>query len=168
MLCTESKFVQSPCCRRYNPAPSVPTHSAPSGVGSTESTGLLFQLSGGEMVSRLFGRMRASPAPVPHHRFFSRSSHDEITQSEGNPFVRSRCNAGVFVWSAKNSHRPSLDVPPASTLTEVSAKFATMFHPHGAPPKSATHCPSFHFRMPPLQATQSPPSRLAAIPWIYG
>src|ERR1035437_6272330 len=164
MPCAESKFVQPPFCRRYNPAPSVPTHNAPSSAGSTESTGRLFQLSGGDMVSRLFGRMTTSPAPVPHHRFFSRSSHNEITQSEGNLFVWSRCNAGVFVCSAKTSHRPSLDVPPASTPAEVSAKFATMFHPHGATPKSATHSPSFHFRIPLSQATQTPPSRLATIP----
>src|SRR5208282_516284 len=99
MLCAESKFVQLPFCRRYRPAPSVPTHSAPSGIGRMESTGRLFQLSGGDMILRLLGRMTTKPAPVPNHRFFSRSSHDEITQSEGNPFVRSRCKAGVFVWS---------------------------------------------------------------------
>src|ERR1700690_87751 len=97
MPCAELKFVQSLFCRRYKPAPSVPIHRAPSGAGSTESTGQLFHLSGGEMVSRLFGRMTTSPPPVPHHRFFSRSSHNEITQSAGNPFVWAKCNEGVFV-----------------------------------------------------------------------
>src|SRR5208283_3295701 len=164
MPCAKSKFVQSPFCRRYKPAPSVPTHSAPSGAGSTERTGQLFHLPGGEMVSRLFGRMTTSPPPVPHHRFFSRSSHNEITQFDGNPLARSRCNAGVFVESGKTSHRPLADVPPASTLVEISKKFATMSHPHGAAPKSTVHWLSFHLRMPPLLATQNPPSRLAAIP----
>src|SRR5450755_3958980 len=131
MPCAESKFVQPPFCRRYKPAPSVPTHSAPSGVGSTDSTARLFHLSGGETVSRLFGRMTTNPAPVPHHRFFSRSSQNEITQSDGSPLVRSKCNAGVLVESGKTNHSPSLDVPPASTPEEVSTKFATTFHPHG-------------------------------------
>src|ERR1035441_5055570 len=121
MPCGESKFVQVPFCSRYRPAPSVPTHSAPSGAGSTESTGRLFQLSGGEMVSRLFGRMTTSPAPVPHHRFFSRSSHNEITQFDGNPLVSVKCRAGTFVWSGKKSHRP--DAPPASAPEEVSTRF---------------------------------------------
>src|ERR1039458_3067040 len=164
MPCAGSKFVQSPFCKRCKPAPSVPIHNAPSGAGSTQSTGQLFHLSGGEMVSRLLGRITTSPAPVPHHRFFSRSSHNEITQSDGNPLVRSMCTAGVFVESGKTSHKPSLVVPPASTPVEVSKKFGMVFHPHGAAPKSAVHWPSFHLRMPLLLATQNPPSRLAAIP----
>src|SRR5450755_330776 len=131
MPCAESKFVQPPFCRRYNPAPSVPTHSAPSGVGSTDSTARFFHLSGGETVSRLFGRMTTNPAPVPHHRFFSRSSQNEITQSDGSPLVLVKCTAEVFVRPGKTNHSPSLDVPPASTLSEVSMKFATMFQPHG-------------------------------------
>ena len=46
------------------------------------------------MVSRLLGRMTTSPAPVPHHRFFSRSSHKEITQSDGKPLVRFKMQRG--------------------------------------------------------------------------
>src|SRR5207302_10479885 len=110
----------------------VPTHNAPSGAGSTESTGWPFHLSGGETVSTLFGRTTTSPAPVPHHRFFSRSSHNEITQSDGNPLVRLKCTAGVFVESGKTSHRPSPNVPPANTPEQVSRKFATREYPHGA------------------------------------
>src|ERR1019366_618655 len=132
MPCAGSKFVQSPFCRRYKPAPSVPTHSAPSGAGSTESTGQFFHLSGGETVSTLFGRTTTSPAPVPHHRFFSRSSHIEITQSDGSPLVWLKCIGGVLVWSEKTSHKPSSEVPPASAPEEVSTKFGTVFKAHGA------------------------------------
>ena len=155
----------------------MPAHSVPSGIGRTESTARPFHLSGGEIVSRLLGRTTTSPAPVPHHRFFSRSSHNEITQSDGNPLVRLKCTAGVFVESGKTSHRPLTAVPPISTPEEVSRKFATGEYPHGAASKSATrwpatdwpatHWPFFHLRMLPELATQSPPSRLAAIPWIY-
>ena len=146
MPCAESKLVQPPFAGD-TPAPSVPIHSAPSGADCTESTGRPFQSSGGEMVSRLFGRITTSPAPLPHHKFFSRSSHKEITQSEGNPFVCSKCNGGAFVCSAKNSQSPSPEVPPANAPEEVSARFATTSQPHGATPKSATHSPSFHFRI---------------------
>src|ERR1019366_2712457 len=66
-----------------------------------------------------------------------------------------------------NSHRPSPEVPPASTPAEVSAKFTMTSHPHGATPKSATHLPSCHFRIPLLQATQNPPSRAAQMPCTY-
>jgi hypothetical protein len=164
MPCAESKFVQPPFCRRYKPAPSVPTHNAPSGAGSTDSTGRPFHLSGGETVSKLFGRITTRPAPVPHQRFFSRSSHKEITQSDGSPLVRAKCSAGVFVWPGKTTHRPVSDVPPASAPAEVSIMFATMFQPQGASPKSATHWPSFHLRMRLSLATQNPPSRAAQRP----
>src|SRR3954468_9237738 len=126
MPCASVKFVHSPSRRRYKPAPSVPTHNVPSGVGKTESTGRPFHLSGGETVSRLLGRTNTSPAPVPHHRFFSPSSHSEITQSDGSPLVWSKCRAGTFVWPGEKSHSPESEVPPANTPAEVSMKFGTI------------------------------------------